>query len=85
MLKILPMGKYTTETVKNIPDTKIAQELLIAQQENIAKANPDVQLIMVEITRRLQLVAELTEENARLRNPTSESGDDEYPAQSGNY
>lgn len=61
------MGKYTTETVRTIPNNEIAKELLVAQQENIAKANPDVQLIIDEIARRLNTITELTEENARLK------------------
>lgn len=68
------MGKYTTETVKSIPNNEIAKELLVAQQENIAKANPDVQLISTEIQRRLDTITELIEENARLKATQTEPG-----------
>lgn len=48
------MAKYGSKrAVKQIPSNLIAKELLIAQQGNIAKPNPDVTLIQNEITRRL--------------------------------
>ena len=67
MLENSPMAKYTKETVQAIPDTDIAKELLIAQQENIARANADVQLILDEITRRLLAAKALAQENALLK------------------
>lgn len=83
MLENSPVAKYNKETVQAIPDTDIAKELLIAQQENIAKANADVQLILDEITRRLLLINSLTQEIATLK--LQKSSKEEYPGESGNY
>lgn len=47
------MAKYTDASVRDIPGNEIAKELLTAQQENIARPNPDVPKISNEISRRL--------------------------------
>ncbi len=56
--------KYTPQTVQDLLDKQIIEELLKAQQDNIAVGNPDVLLISNEIKFR---TSSFTDKNKSLR------------------
>ncbi len=56
--------KYTPQTVQDLLDKQIIEELLKAQQDNIAVGNPDVLLISNEIKFRM---SSFTDKNKSLR------------------
>lgn len=64
-------NKYTPDTVKNIPDHKLGEELLESQKENIASANPDVALILTEITHRFAQLREALKNARPISNSSS--------------